>query len=1254
MVKGSSHKKIVFLIVLFACSIGVIGQSCTIISKNEACLGDIVSFSVNTTGTPISYQWKFGSVATSTQPKPSYNFTAHNTYTIEVTIGFPGGGSCVATKTLTIHPKPISNFSFSQSNSYCFSNQNICIDDISTPGPTGNPIVQRVFLWDDGAGDNTNNPAAQKKLCHKYFQAGTYSLVMETTDDKGCQSKSNKQVTILPDFDIKLTHQILISPGTCKYKICMQNKTVGFDKNQVDEFLWDFGDGTTNNGSTSMDSICHDYANDGSYTALLRIKHKSGCIDTVSVPVNVVNPKFEFNLKTDTICYGDLATFFNDASNPGAQYRWFVRDSSTGLERPLDKFSNPVQYSPLKPGKFIVKLNMLSADGCIKNGYDTLVVKGPKAEFIMRNAKQCTPGDTTYFCDKSDYYRAYHIKRLWDFEHGASCTTDTEKGLNIGANCRYSKDISPKHLYDYKKTGDAYSCYTAKLLLTDTVTGCEDETQGAIKMGLYPKDSISITQKGTDYCTDIGSQNPERTILFNIKGFECDGWDLFMNYDSANNIADFRKVSVNPPPANIYPGTGNPNGDVTMGFVIRNGDTARYSSCNQTMQTQGQFCADTLWYHKMFNIAKVPNPYTQFFTGKICAPFNSVIRPEDTIQYGVKKMVWDWGDGTKDSIEFGPNDTIIPERTHGYPKNGAYTQIISMYNTRGCREDHVLQIGLGYQNFVAFDTMVCAGDSVELVEFISYYDKADRLWQDSARNAQNKETVRWDFGDGNFVYKKPEEKVVFPKQGVYQVRMATKDSTGCIDTFKFEIIAVGADANIKSMRDTFYCNDNIIRFYDSSFGSPQIPGDIATQWNWNFGDGKPISFLKDPFHFYTSYGAKGVTLSIISKEGCRDTTSKVIFIVGPEPFFEIITDSIGCEPHKVTFKNTSNRVRTWIWNLGDPANTSISTDVDSNITFTYVPPGVYNVTLYGGDSIFNPNTGNTYFCETTYPDTPFVKQVRVIPNYPVGIDIPDTLCENVPFTVKSTSAARYDRFRWWMGNNDSIFTDSFQFQYAYDKIGQYRIDFKPTFSPSPIERLCITDTFKNVTVVPIKSQFSIAPSSRAPIFNFINESRDAVRYEWDFGHPKSGGKNKSRAVHPSHNYGLDTGTFNVCLIAYNQEDCPDTFCLTVVNDYVPRFSVPNVFTPNKNDDLNNRFDIDIHFPLLYELTIFNRWGEKVFESNEDGAGWDDNDTRNWDGIHYLTGEPCPEGVYFVVLNYEILGFNKKDQYSGTLTLFRNQ
>lgn len=1231
----------------------ILGQTCTINAPANVCLGDLATFSVTTSPSPVSYAWDFGDGSSSVQPTPGYTYSAHATRTVTVVVTYVGGTTCTATKNITIHPKPISAFAINTAqSSFCFSKNQVCINDNSTPGPTGNPIVQRVFLWDDGAGNNSSNPAANKTICHKYVQTGSYNLVMETTDDKGCQSKSTMKVQVLPDYAVSFTRQLTGNQTDCKFIMCFDNTTQPVDTALISTFEWDFGDGAKTSAWADYKRVCHEYVNSGTYVAKLKVKHAAGCADSASVTINVSKPTFDLNLQMPKkVCFGTFATLQNNGNNPGAKYRWFYKDSATGREVAWHEQTNPIIFTPPFPGKFYIKLNMLK-DSCSKNAFDSIEFTCPIAKFTLNNNYQCVPGDTTYFCDQSCYDRVTRLYRLWDFKHGEACTTDTKNGINTTRNCQFSVDSNPKHLYSFPTPNSTEVCYSPTLFLKDSATGCESTGAGRVLLGMPDVSNVSITVSAQEYCTDLGNFKPERMVAFNIKGLSCNqGWILHLNTDSAAGINNFYRVVADPPPTTWYRRTGMPNGDITPGLIVSNGGQARYSSCTDTLVGKGKYCADTIWKHNLFNIAPVPNPYSSFFPGKNCAPYNFTMQIDDTVQYGVSKIVWDWGDGNADSLYLGPNDSIIPVRYHTYWKSGLYTPFITLENIRGCKEISFVSLGLGYDNYVEYDSVVCAGDSVELREKLFYFDQAYQYWLDSARNAKGKEQVRWDFGDGKgFVYKKPETKVVFPYEGLYTVRMASKDSTGCVDTFTFKIRAVKAEAHIRDMADTFYCNDNIVRFYDSSFGSPQIPGDVVTGWRWNFGDGKNNSFLQDPFHYYSSFGLQKVSLVVKSKAGCTDTAFKEIMIVGPEPRFEIITDSIGCDPLKVVFKNTSNRVRSMIWKMGDVNKTIINTDKDSNITFTYTPPGTYYITLYGADSIYNPITGNTYFCDATYPDTPLVKRVIVIPNHPVGLDIPDTLCEGNPFLVTSVSAKRYDFFRWWMGNGDSIFTKNTQAPYTYQQAGAYRIDFKPDYTPSDTERRCVADTFKNIVVIPIKADFEISPNSKGPVYYFTNTSTNASRYEWDFGHKKSGSNNFSSETNPFHSYGLDNGTFMVCLRAYNSRNCVDTVCKPITNDYVPRLFIPNVFTPDGADTANKRFDIDIYFPKKYHLVIYNRWGEKVFEGFEDGEG--NLDPINWNGRKFNTGELCPPGVYNAVFDYEIWGIDEPKTYTGSITLFR--
>ncbi len=86
--------------------------------------------------------------------------------------------------------------------------------------------------------------------------------------------------------------------------------------------------------------------------------------------------------------------------------------------------------------------------------------------------------------------------------------------------------------------------------------------------------------------------------------------------------------------------------------------------------------------------------------------------------------------------------------------------------------------------------------------------------------------------------------------------------------------------------------------------------------------------------------------------------------------------------------------------------------------------------------------------------------------------------------------------------------------------------------------------------------------------------------------------------------------------------------------------VPNAFTPNK-DNLNEKFKTPGIYIVEYHLMIFNRWGEKIFESFD----FDD----NWDGTY--NGEPCQQDAYAVVV--ETIGVDRISRtHFGTVTLLR--
>ena len=93
----------------------------------------------------------------------------------------------------------------------------------------------------------------------------------------------------------------------------------------------------------------------------------------------------------------------------------------------------------------------------------------------------------------------------------------------------------------------------------------------------------------------------------------------------------------------------------------------------------------------------------------------------------------------------------------------------------------------------------------------------------------------------------------------------------------------------------------------------------------------------------------------------------------------------------------------------------------------------------------------------------------------------------------------------------------------------------------------------------------------------------------------------------------------------------------VVNEY----DIPNVITPNE-DGINDIYKIiNQEYLSPFELTIYNRWGVKMFETV--------NNNQYWDGTY--KGKQVPDGVYFYILQFKDCEGTSVSK-SGTVTLMR--
>ncbi|HEY8893575.1 MAG TPA: gliding motility-associated C-terminal domain-containing protein, partial [Niastella sp.] len=186
----------------------------------------------------------------------------------------------------------------------------------------------------------------------------------------------------------------------------------------------------------------------------------------------------------------------------------------------------------------------------------------------------------------------------------------------------------------------------------------------------------------------------------------------------------------------------------------------------------------------------------------------------------------------------------------------------------------------------------------------------------------------------------------------------------------------------------------------------------------------------------------------------------------------------------------------------------------------------------------------------------------------------------------------------------------------------------------------IDSTSFEIGVYPLPTaDFSFAPvppQTNKPTI-FTNLSTGGARYVWLFGDGDSTIKTTMDTT--AHQYNA-TGTFNACLITFNEYECSDTLCRAVEAIIDPLLDVPNAFTPGRFG--RNSYISVVGFGIAkMNWRIYNRWGQLVFETNNRKMGWDG--TYN--------GKAQPMDVYAYTLDVEFSD-GRKLRKTGDITLIR--
>lgn len=406
----------------------------------------------------------------------------------------------------------------------------------------------------------------------------------------------------------------------------------------------------------------------------------------------------------------------------------------------------------------------------------------------------------------------------------------------------------------------------------------------------------------------------------------------------------------------------------------------------------------------------------------------------------------------------------------------------------------------------------------------------------------------------------------------------------------------------------------------------------AKSYIWSFGDGTPDVTTSDfeLTHTFENVGNYRVRLIAIDSNTCniRDTAYLNIRVSADKANLNFNPTKLPpCESLAYRFVNTSTAppgkpfgATSFIWDFGDGTPRIVSGT--GTIDHIFPAAGTYNVRLILNDS---------NYCNA--PDSMTVV-LRVAPLVDARFEVPGPACAPFEANFVNTSLAG-ESFFWDFGDGGT--STDVNPVHTYNKPGSYTV----TLIAVDPNTCNVSDTTRFTLVVSNKptADFSTAPTP--PEVNkptvFTNLSTGGVRYTWYFGDGDSTVTNNSDNV--SHQYRA-TGTYEACLVAYNQFGCPDTVCKAVSAIIEPLLDVPNAFTPGK---FGKNAIIKVEGFGIARMTwkIYNRWGQKVFEALSP--------TQGWDGT--FKGELQPMDVYAYTLDVEFSDGTKLRK-TGDITLIR--
>lgn len=184
---------------------------------------------------------------------------------------------------------------------------------------------------------------------------------------------------------------------------------------------------------------------------------------------------------------------------------------------------------------------------------------------------------------------------------------------------------------------------------------------------------------------------------------------------------------------------------------------------------------------------------------------------------------------------------------------------------------------------------------------------------------------------------------------------------------------------------------------------------------------------------------------------------------------------------------------------------------------------------------------------------------------------------------------------------------------------------------------CGSDTAQlMVTVNGPTANFNFDGQTTTPTtINYVNTSTHGTNYQWNLAFGET-----SNAENPSQFFNTG-GDFPITLLVTDNFGCQDSITKTLLISEPFNFYFPNVFTPN-GDSINDQYKIIATGITSFRMTIFNRWGEIVYDAFDIYEAWDGKNKA---------GQIASSGVYVVIVEY-VTTDGVEGRKEGHVTLLR--